>query len=331
MRRNKFLTGILTLVVVLALAGCDLLYIREAGEIDTDLVGVWFWDDNSGFEYQFNDDGTGIRGWPGEPSLFTWSTNGSTLNIECRGTYAMFGVRSERWTYVIAGDKLTLTSQQSRNLSYSYIRDGVLGNVVPELIGTWFWEESIYWTYVFHEDGTGTAGWIFDEFDFSWGATDNILRVERLGEIPKYNNRIDTWHFYIEDGLLHLTDPSEETFFYYRDYRNWEADPALANTWAWVEYTGWMYVLNEDGTATRGTDYDYFEFTWGANGNELRLFYNGTLFESWFFSITGNRLRLEDRYDPDTVFYYISFDDLDELEEWLEEIFQESQSGVTTT
>jgi len=314
---------LLLTVLLLTLAGCDSLNPSRDGEIDASLVGIWFWDDNSGFEYLFNDDGTGIRGWPSEPSPFTWSTNGSTLNIVCQGDSAMFGVRNERWTYTVANNNLTLISQQSRNMSYSYIRDGVLGDVVQELIGTWFWDESIFWTYVFYEDGTGLVGWAFEEFEIKWGVSDSVLRIERLGELPKYIFRINTWRFYIEDGLLHLTDPDGEAFSYYMDYRNWEVDQSLVNTWAWDDYTSWVYTFNADGTATQGPYYDYFEFTWVASGNEVRFFYNGTLFDSWFFSITDNHLRLESRYDAYTVFYYTHI-------AGLEEASQGAQSNIAT-
>jgi len=313
MRKNiSYLAILLLTISLLMLTGCDALNpSEEGGEIDTALVGVWFWDDNSGFEYVFYEDGTGIRGWPGEASPFTWSTRGSTLNILCQGETPMFRVRNERWTYTLTNDRLRLTSQQSRNMSYSYIRDGVFGDVEQELVGTWFWDESIFWTRVFHEDGTGTAGWTFEKFEFIWGVTGNVLRIERLGELPKYTNRIDTWRFYIEDGLLHITGPDGDAFSYYMDYRNWEADPVLVDTWAWDDYTYWVYVFNEDGTASQGPYYNDFDFAWGTYGNELRFFYDGILFDSWFFSVTGDNLRLEMRYDSYTVFYYTRLYGLD--------------------
>jgi len=275
-----------------------------------DLVGSWFWDENSGFEYLFNDDGTGIRGWPGESSPFTWSTNGSTLRIVCQGDNAMFGVRHERWTYIVTTDNLSIRSQQSRNMSYSYIRDGILGDVVQELVGTWFWDESIFWTYVFNEDGTGLAGWTFEEYEIKWGVTDNVLRIERLGELPKYVFRIGTWKFYIEDDLLHLTDPDGEVSLYYTDYRDWEVDQVLVDTWAWDDYSSWVYVFNDDGTGIMGPYYNSSEFTWGTSDNELRFFYDGILFDSWFFSVTDSHLRLESRYDTDMVYYYTRLADL---------------------
>jgi len=291
------------------------------GEVDMELVGVWFWDDNSGFEYLFNDDRTGMRGWPGESVPFTWYTRDSRLFISCQGEPPMFQVPNETWTYRIHNDNLTLTSQQSRNLSYSYIRDGALGDVAQELIGTWFWDDNIFWTYVFHEDGTGIGGWLHDEFEFRWGASGNILRIERLGQIPKYNYRIATWRFGMSDSALTLRDPSGEAFSYHMDHGNWEVDPALVGTWAWVEYLNWTYVFNPDGTATQGPYYDYREFTWGVYGNEVRFFYDGILLESWFFSFIHSRLRLESRTNTDIVFYYAHPDDA-------EGILQDAQSNI---
>jgi len=320
-KNTSFVSVLLLAIILLTLTGCESLNRVEGEELDMNLVGVWFWDDNSGFEYLFNDDGTGIRGWPGESSPFTWSTTNSTLFIECQGTPLMFGVRNERWTYIIDNENLTITSQQSRNLSYGYIRDGNLGDVAQELVGTWFWEDSVFWTYVFHEDGTGFAGWVFEEFEFNWGVSGNVLRIEVLGYLPKYAHRIETWRFNTEDSLLHLTTPDSEVFSYYMDHRNWETDPTLVGTWAWLDYFNWVYVFNPDGTATRGPYYDYMEFTWGVYGDEVRYFYDGKLFDSWFFSFINGHLRLESRYDTDIVFYYAHPDDL-------EEIHQESQINI---
>ena len=83
------------------------------------------------------------------------------------------------------------------------------GEIDMDLVGIWFWDESIYWTYVFNEDGTGIAGWHFEEYKIKWGVVDDILRVERLGIIPKYTFRISTWRFSIEDDWLHLLCPSD--------------------------------------------------------------------------------------------------------------------------
>jgi len=342
MRKKISLAGIVLLMaLLLMMPGCKLLeqfesravgtnpttprelsvYTGMRGEVDESLVGIWFWDDNSGFEYLFNDDGTGVRGWPGEALPFSWYTIGSTLFLECQGDDTLFGIRNERWTFDVTGYVLSLTSQQSRNMSYVYIRDGNLGDVVQELIGTWYWDESIFWTYNFYEDGTGFGGWAFDEFEILWGVTGNRLRIEYLGQLPKYTSRIYTWGFYIEDGLLHLTDTDGETTSYYMDDRSWDVDPALVDTWAWDEYTNWRYVFNEDGTVQQGPYYDYFAFTWGTYDNELRFFYEGIVFDSWFYTVTGSRLRLESRYDSYTVFYYIQFDSLDDAS-------QESQNSA---
>ena len=106
-------------------------YIRvgAAGEVETiggspELVGIWAWDVDDVFEYHFFPDGTGIRGWSDETlQTFIWSTTnagGLTMTMDDPGEY----IAVERWSYVINGDVLTITSRQVPGMEWSYIRVG---------------------------------------------------------------------------------------------------------------------------------------------------------------------------------------------------------------
>jgi len=91
----------------------------EATNIYEGLVGIWAWDEADTFEYEFHADGTGIRGVALLDLIdeFTWSVDGDELIMV---TDAM----TERWTWVIEDEILTITSRQVPGMEYSYIRIG---------------------------------------------------------------------------------------------------------------------------------------------------------------------------------------------------------------
>jgi len=86
------------------------------------LTGTWAWDEDNSFIYIFNADGTGQRGFPLAMENFTWSTNGTRLNIDLLGELSLFALRNERWTFSINGDVLTLESLQVDGMVFNYIK-----------------------------------------------------------------------------------------------------------------------------------------------------------------------------------------------------------------
>jgi len=110
--------AILFVFAILALVGCG-----TASGANQNLIGTWVWDEDTTFVYTFNDDGTGIRGWPGKTSTFTWSARRATLRIQCDADEPVFAVRNERWAFRITEDTLRLSSQQARDMVYYYIRN----------------------------------------------------------------------------------------------------------------------------------------------------------------------------------------------------------------
>ena len=118
MKKNVFkLLGLCALLLGLTACGTALQPPREAIDSgpDTptasDLIGTWEWDQNSGYVYVFNEDGTGERGFAPFRRSFQWEIVGGELRI-----------RRERWQVTLVDDVLTITSLQVANMEYHYIR-----------------------------------------------------------------------------------------------------------------------------------------------------------------------------------------------------------------
>ena len=86
------------------------------------IVGTWAWDDDDGYIYIFNADGTGQRGFPRRMDSFNWFTAGTELRIDRHGHLPAGVIRHELWTFTINGDILTLASRQEASLVFSYNR-----------------------------------------------------------------------------------------------------------------------------------------------------------------------------------------------------------------
>ena len=97
-------------VIIIILAAIALSSCRDSGG-DEALVGTWNWDVNSAYQYIFNEDGTGSRGFAVDRIPFNWSASDGVLRI---GT--------ERWNYIIEDDVLTIDSRQVAGLTLRYIR-----------------------------------------------------------------------------------------------------------------------------------------------------------------------------------------------------------------
>ena len=78
-------------------------------------VGTWDWDMDDDYTYVFNADGTGTRGFSGNIIDFNWRTEDGNLFIQA-------GFVIESWSYTIAGNVLTIDSNQIRGMRWSYVR-----------------------------------------------------------------------------------------------------------------------------------------------------------------------------------------------------------------
>jgi len=88
-----------------------------------------------------------------------------------------------------------------------------------------------------------------------------------------------------------------------------QPDPALVGTWAWDGEMEWTYVLNANGTGTRGMPDDYEEILWrtaygilwidrGIDDNFIR-------FEHWDYTIVDGLLTLTSRQISGLSYSYI--------------------------
>ena len=84
-------------------------------DISHPLVGSWAWDLDSGFVYNFLEDGTGTRGFPWNIETFTWESTDEHLVIRLL-------IMDESWTFSVSGIELTIENRQAPGMTWRYIR-----------------------------------------------------------------------------------------------------------------------------------------------------------------------------------------------------------------
>lgn len=90
--------AVLVLIIVLICKGCT-----GGKDTDTDLVGIWHYDQYT--EYEFDSNGNGCMCLDGDNHYeFTYKTEGDTLYLD----FALDYVTDCQYTYTVDGDKLTL-------------------------------------------------------------------------------------------------------------------------------------------------------------------------------------------------------------------------------
>ena len=102
---------------ILGLGEDDFIF-HNVGNLDEELFGSWLWNRDDDYEYVFEDDGTGTRGFSDDIDSFVWWN-------ESEGELVMiFDVWDiELWEYAIEDDVLTLSSLQIDDFAFSYIRN----------------------------------------------------------------------------------------------------------------------------------------------------------------------------------------------------------------
>ena len=78
------------------------------------IIGTWAWEDDSRWVYEFNTDGTGLRGWTGEVVAIYWYVYEDILLIDAGG-----GI--EQWQFTIDDNILTL---EMPGTVYRYVWQG---------------------------------------------------------------------------------------------------------------------------------------------------------------------------------------------------------------
>ena len=87
-------------------------YFNDAAAVKYEaLLGRWSWEENANYVYYFDENGRGSRGVPTETESFTWHTIGDTLNVILE-EHEPGEIQGERWSFVISGNTLTITSLQ---------------------------------------------------------------------------------------------------------------------------------------------------------------------------------------------------------------------------
>jgi len=132
-----------------------------------DIVGTWEWDDDQGFIYAFNEDGTAVRGFADLRFDFNWEL--SAENVIYMHMRFEDSSMTERWLATVEGDVLTIS-----DLDYPYLWqynrtqnefDTNLPITDSELLGRWIYGygASLLWfsdtpeVVEFLEDGTISA------------------------------------------------------------------------------------------------------------------------------------------------------------------------------
>jgi len=198
--------GILVLVTII---GMFLIFFLGGSDSDQDieisehsLVGNWAWEFDVSYRYEFNADGTGVRGG-GIYNIeeFEWS-----IPRAGRLTINITSIQGEEWNFIIENEFLTLDSRQLDDLVYSYMR---LSGEEGSIIGTWIWEFDVSYRYVFDVDGTGTRGSDLVGFEeFEWLISNEGYLIINIIRHPH-----EDWNYTIDGEILTLVS---------RQFEEWE-------------------------------------------------------------------------------------------------------------
>jgi len=240
MKLKKIAAAIFVLAIIMILSGCT----SAVDLSDHALVGTWNWDDNQLWQYHFNADGTGARGFSDSMESFTWSTQGNgQIRINS------FIILRENWSYSMDGDALTLSSNQVAGVTYIYIRDGAPPRISYALIGEWLFDDNILFELVLDADGTGRIGLPDSSSPLQWAVLDEgHLRIDVIGGYREH-------HSYVIDGdMLILTN--REVAGLVTNYVRRGAPPrisyALVGEWLFEDNILFELVLDADGTGRIG-------------------------------------------------------------------------------
>ena len=165
-----------------------LLTACESPQQDPSLLGNWSYENNAGWQYELNSDGTGQRGVHLEIDTFKWSTRGDNRLILDFGA----GYRDDDWNYIIEGNRLTLTRRDGARETFSYLK--VEHNA--DVVGTWEWDYDDSYKLIYNADGTGSRGFTGEIDSFEWFNADDRIVVNG-GTVYE-----ELWNYSISDDVL---------------------------------------------------------------------------------------------------------------------------------
>lgn len=84
------------------------------------ILGTWAWDEYSYWQYEFNDQGRGIRGEPGNTENFNFMLGEDNHILFFGGFLGQDYYQS--WTFTIRGNTLDMVNRYDRRASFSYDR-----------------------------------------------------------------------------------------------------------------------------------------------------------------------------------------------------------------
>ena len=157
------------------------------------LLGLWEWDQDLGFVYEFDEDGSGRSGWIGQTEDFRWYVLDDSL-------YIVTPSITEHWAFTIDDGILTMDSRQETGLIWSYratVDASIAGHAThaSELIGTWDWDVDTSFSLVLNANGTGERGFPGDLEHFEWSTIDDNLLIDT----PLM---LESWTFTIVGNVL---------------------------------------------------------------------------------------------------------------------------------
>jgi len=281
-------------------------YTREGylGEVAEALVGTWTSNQYFSWRYEFNSDGTGLRGEFDDTIRISWGTIGNIVILQHYEEDIEDDVfRVERWEFSFVDGFLRMECAQGTNDLWFYSRCYGPGEVYQPLVGIWSWDDDARWQYIFNADGTGRGGMPGDTYTFDWGVNNGQLRLFYMGSM------FDMLDMQMSgDALQLLSSHSPDLPFTYTrsDYEaefSLEINPELFGTWTWDEDNDWVYLFANDGTGLRGWSSAPMEFVWSTYEDELWMFFSETDVDVWLFEVSGNSLWLS-TFDYEVQFFY---------------------------
>ena len=158
--------------------------------------------------------------------------------------------------------------------------------VDPALVGTWHWTNSVGWTYVFNEDGTGQRGETVIHH-FTWGTDAGVLVLDHGAG---YVN--DEFIFSLSGNILQLGGEFG-MFTYFKNV----PDANLVGSWLNTDYLIEKRI-DPDGTGV----YESFQralverryFNWYSVADMFIHQINGQQ-DEWTYTVSVNWLMLENR------------------------------------
>ena len=303
---------------------------REGADIPvndlTDSALLGYWENGSGLVFlwvfgradsvEFLENGTVVITADGVSETVDWNPTRA----------GAFNANGRLFTYSINGNTLTITD--SSNDSWSFDRGGGDAPPVTDLTDSTLLG---YW-----ENGSGGVFlWVFgraDSVEFLENGT-VIITEDGVSETVNWNSTgagafsADgrPFTYSINGNILTITDSANDSWIFDRgdaavdnngdvddedngDRNNVEAsDINLVGTWEWARNDDFIYIFNDDGTATRGFSNSRIDFEWDITDDNVINMHFDDRTEHWEAVIEGDMLTISN-LDNNDVWSYIRVD-----------------------